>query len=183
MPFYDENYYYDTLKWDDVFTSASEFETKVVSIGGVTTSADLQHLYEILSLRYANAYTRYTYEFGFIQALKRELYTEFPYYLEKKDLVADMIATTDDEIRLANEQLRNLVDQHDEPVTNADTVAIDDLSTQQENIRMKIGKLQSIRDKYNLMNRDFMMGIWKRTAELFRVILSDEVPIPLYETE
>ena len=181
MPFYDEPYYTESLRFDDIFASATEFETKVVSIGGITDSVKLQGLYEILALKYVNAETRYNYEFGFIQALKRELHVEFPYYLEKKDIVDDLIALTDTEIQLAQIQLRNLVDQHDEPVANADTTAIDDLSTQQENFRTTIGKLQAKRDKYNVMNRDYLMGIYKRCDELFRVILSKEIPTPLYE--
>ena len=132
MPFYNVDYYFDTLKFDDIFTSASDFETKVVSIGGVTDSASLQELYEVLARKYLYAHTRYSAPDAFIFALKRELFTEFPYYLEKKTLVSELIALTSSEIELQQRQLRNLVDTHDEPIANADTVAINDLSTQQE---------------------------------------------------
>lgn len=183
MPFYDNKFYYDTLKFDDVFTSASDFETKMVSVGGITDSSSLQELYEILAMKYVGANTRYTDSFSFMKAIKRELYVEFPYYLEKKSLVDELIALTDAEIELAQVQLRNLVDTHDEPITNADTVAFDDLSTQQENFRTTIGKLQSKRDKYNMMNRDYRMGIYKKCDELFRVILSSDNYAIYEETE
>jgi hypothetical protein len=69
MPFYDDKVYQDTLKWDDVFTSDQQFATDVVSVGGITNETDLKELYEILSLKYVSAYTRYTNKFSFIQAM------------------------------------------------------------------------------------------------------------------
>lgn len=178
--FYDDKKYMDTLKWDDVFTSETEFISKVVSVGGITLTASLTELYEILSLKYHSSKTRYTDEFSFIMALKRELYVEFPYYLEKKTIVSDLIALTVAEIQVASKQLRNLVDLHDEPVVNADTVPIDDLSTQQENIQVKNNELEALRQKYSIMNRNFIQGVYKLCDPLFRVILAEDTKI-LYD--
>lgn len=175
MPFYDEDcFYYNTLKWDDIFTSATQFIAKVVSIGGISESASLTELYEILSMKYVDSHTRYTNEFAFIMALKRELYTEFPYYLQRKSLASDMMALEIAEVQRGTRQLRNLVDLHDEPIVDANTVPIDDLSTQQESIEVTNNKLEAIKAKYNSMNRNFLQGIYNQCDDLFRVILASD---------
>ena len=180
MPFYDDKVYMDTLKWDDVFQSDQQFVDDVVSVGGITNEASLKELYEILSLKYVSAYTRYTNKFSFIQAMKRELYTEFPFYLKKKELADEMMQMEIDEIQLGTRQLRNVVDTHDEPIANASTVPFDDLSTQQEYIRVQNNKLDAVKQKYGVMNRNYLQGIYSRMDELFRVILADD-GIPVYE--
>ena len=181
MPFRDDNHPFSgSLKWDDVFDSATEFISKVVSVGGITDTDDLTELYEILANKYYTAHTRYTDPFAFIFAIKRELYVEFPYYLEKKDLANEIINLTDAEIELQRVQLRNLVDTHDDPVTDAPTVAIEDLSTQQENIRQTLGKLSAKRAKYNSLKADYLQNIYKKCDGLFRQILAEDI-ITLYE--
>jgi len=179
MPFYNYDPYYNTLKWDDIFKSATDFITKMVSVGGITDTADLTELYEILSLKYVTSTTRYTDEFAFQQAIKRELYTEFAFYLEKKSLSAEMLAIDIAEIQRGQRQLQNIVDTHDEPIANADTVPFNDLSTQQQNIEITNNKLEAIKQKYNVMNRNYLQGIYKRCDELFAVILSRDTR-PLY---
>jgi hypothetical protein len=163
------------LKWDDVFASPAEFIAKVVDVSGITDVTDLTELYNILALKYVTSFTRYTNELGFIFAIKRELYTEFSFYLEKKNLAAEMIAIDIAEVQLGQRQLRNLVDTHDEPIPNASSVPFDDLSTQQENIRTTNNKLEAIKQKYNVMNRNYLQGIYKRCDELFRVVLSHDI--------
>ena len=181
--FYDDHMkYYATLKFDDVFTSATQFAAEVVSVGGITLSASLQELYEILSLKYVGASTRYTDKFAFIMAIKRELYTEFPYYLQRKSLAADMMAMEIAEVQRGARQLRNSVDLHDEPLVNANTVPIDDLSTQQESIEITNNKLQAIKEKYNSMNRNYLQGIYNQCDDLFQVILATDERT-LYEQE
>ena len=180
MPFYDDKVYQDTLKWDDVFQSDEQFVTDVVSVGGITNEPDLKELYEILSLKYVSAYTRYTNKFSFIQAMKRELYTEFPFYLKKKELADEMMEMEITEIQLGTRQLRNVVQTHDEPIINASTVPFDDLSTEQEYIRVQNNKLDAVKQKYGVMNRNYLQGIYSRMDELFRVILASD-DIPVYE--
>lgn len=181
--FYDEDKcYYDTLAFDDVFTSASQFASDVVAVGGITDTASLEELYEILALKYVGAKTRYTDKFSFIMAVKRELYTEFPYYLQRKSLASEMMALEIAEVQRGTRQLRNLVDQHDEPVVNANTEAIDDLSTQQESIEITNNKLDALKAKYNSMNRNYLQGIYNQCDQLFRVILAQD-DRPLYEQE
>lgn len=182
MAYYDTNYYADTLKWDDIFTSASDFIEKMVSVGGITDETNLTELYEILSNKYLFSYTRYMTESGLIFGLKRELYTEFPFYIEKKKLADEMINLEIAEIQRGQRQLQNQVDTHDEPIVNADTVPINDLSTTQTNIEITNNKLEAIKQKYNVMNRNYLQGIYKRCDELFRVVLAKD-NIYLYEKE
>lgn len=180
MPFYNDKVFDQTLKWDDIFTSKEQFYQDVQSVGGITNETNLHELYEILSLKYVTSFTRYTDKFAFIQAIKRELYTEFPFYLKKKELADDMMALEIEEIQLGTRQLRNLVQTHDEPIVNASTTPIDDLSTEQEYIRMQNNKLDAIKQKYAVMNRNYLQGIYNRCDELFRVILADDDEV-LYE--
>lgn len=181
--FYDNNKpYFDTLLWEDVFPDVDTFISKVVSVGGITDTVKLTELYDILSMKYYASHTRYTVEAGIIMGIRRELYTEFPFYLEKKELADQMIAIEIEEVQRGQRQLQNTVDTHDEPIVSADRVPIDDLSTQQTNIEVTNNKLQAIKEKYNVMNRNYLQGIYKRCDELFRVILAKD-NIYLFESE
>lgn len=180
--FYDEKDYCQTLKWDDIFTSGSQFASKVVDVGGITSPTDLAELYTIMSFKYSRSFTRYTDEFSFIMAIKRELHTEFPFYLKKKELANEMMDIEIATIQIGMRQLRNVVDQHDEPVTSASSTPIDDLSTTQESIRITNNELDAIKQKYNVMNRNYLKGIYSQCDELFRVILSEDTQI-LFEQE
>ena len=182
MAYYDSKPYFDTLTFGDIFSSSTEFISKVVSIGGITDATKLGNIYERLAEKYLFAHTRYASEDPFILAIKRELHTQLPFYLERVDIVNKMIALTDQEIELRTNQLRNLVDTHDEPIADADTVAFDDLSTQQENININIGKLLALKEKYNAMNRDYMVDIYKKCDPLFRQIHAKS-EIVLFESE
>jgi hypothetical protein len=73
-----------------------------------------------------------------------------------------------------------LIDTHDEDYINTSTKPIDDLTTQQENIRVTTNKLDAIKQKYNVMNRNYLQGIYKRCDKLFRVILAGDTRT-LYE--
>ena len=182
MAYYESKPYYDTLTFGDIFTSSTEFIAKVIDIGGITDATKLAEIYERLAFKYLFAHARYATEDPFILAIRRELHTAFPFYSERVDIVAKMIALTDSEIELRNNQLRNLVETHDEPIANADTVAIDDLTTQQENININIGKLIALKDKYNAMNRDYMIDIYKKCDPLFRQIHAKQ-EFTVYESE
>lgn len=173
--FYDSRFYFDTLMWSDVFEGPEDFIDKVESVGGVTDSGALTELYEILSLKYVRSHTRYTDEFAFIMAIKRELYTVFPSYLERKNLYDDMMKIEIQEVMKGVSQLRNRVENMDEPITQADKVAIEDLSTEQESVRLTTNKLDAIKAKYNVLNRNYLAEIYKACDQLFRVILSDDV--------
>ena len=182
MAYYDVKPYYDTLTFGDIFSTSTEFISKVVSIGGITDVTKLADIYERLAQKYLFAHTRYATEDPFILAIKRELHNAFPFYVERASIVAKLIALTDSEIELRNNQLRNLIDTHDDPIANADTVAIDDLSTQQENINIKVGKLVALKDKYNIMNRDYLVDIYKKCDPLFRQIHTKQ-EVTIFESE
>lgn len=172
--FYDDRYFYDTLLWSDIFEGPEDFIDKVESVGGVTATEDLTELYEILNLKYLRSHTRYTDEYAFVMAIKRELYTVFPSYLERKKLYNDMMAIEIAEVMKGISQLRNRVENMDEPITQADKVAIEDLSTEQESVRVTTNKLDAIKSKYNTLNRNYLSEIYKACDQLFRVILADD---------
>jgi len=172
MAYYNVDPYHNTLLWTDVFDSPEEFIEKVGDVGGITDTAQLTELYNILSLKYLFSHTRYSTEGPFILGIKRELYTEFPFYLERQKLAQEMRDVEIAEVQLAQNQLRNLINTNDTDVVDADTVAIDDLSTQQENVRVTNNRLQAIREKYNNMNKDYLRAIYNRCDGLFRVVLS-----------
>ena len=171
---YKEKIYYDTLRWDDVFTDSDTFFAKLPSVGTVTLEADIKALYELLAMKYVGATTRYTDEFSFTMALKRELFIFYPVYLEQKQLLADMMALDIAEIMKAQSTLRNLVEYPNDPTPNADTVPISNLSTQQENMNMTTNKLDAIRKKYSSIARDYLNQLYKACDQLFTVILDQE---------
>jgi hypothetical protein len=180
MPFYDEKPYVETLKWDDVFVSSDDFIAKVVEVGGINDPVKLKELYDIMSFKYVSAHTRYTNEFSFVMAIKRELYVAFPFYLKRKELASEMMEMEIEEVQLGMRQLRNLVDTHDEPIVNASSVPFDDLTTQQEYIRVTNNKLDAVKQKYQVMSKNYLQGIYTQTDGLFRVILAEDLR-PLYE--
>ncbi len=187
MSYYDLDPFNTPLNWSDVFTGPEDFESQMIAIeptgvAGITASASLEELYFVLAMKYYASQLRYQTPEAFIIAIKRELQVEFKYYIEKKSLADELIALTDDEIEVQRTQLRNLVDTHDEPIANADTVAWDDLSTEQENVLQKINKLDAKKRKYNAMKADYVQNIYKKCDGLFRQILSSD-NIYLFEEE
>lgn len=179
MPFYDEKFYSDTLMFYDVFNDKDDFISKIVEVGGINDPIKLGELYTILELKYYQSHTRYNVPDSFIMAIKRELFTAFPFYLKRKELANEMMEMEIEEIQLGMRQLRNLVDTHDEPIVKASTVPFDDLSTQQEYIRIQNNKLDAVKQKYQAMSRNYLQGIYVQTDELFRVILAED-SIPIY---
>lgn len=175
MPLYDDKFYFETLKFDDVFKSDDEFFEKVVSINNINSEADIKELYNILTMKYVGASTRYTDEFSFIMALKRELYVSYPLYLKQKELLNDMMTLEISEIMKASNQLRNLVEHPTDPTPNASSQPIDDLSTMQENIVVTQNKLDAIKQKYSSLSRNYLNGIFKSCDQLFTVILGDTI--------
>ena len=185
--FYDDKPFHTPLNWDDVFEGPEDFEEQMLAlepagVAGITDSTNLEELYFILALKYYSSQIRYLTPEPFIIGIKRELQVEFKQYIQKKELMDDMIALTDAEIEVQRTQLRNLVDTHDEPIANADTVAWDDLSTEQENVLQRMNKLDAKKRKYNAMKADYVQNIYKKCDGLFRQILSDDV-IDVYPLE
>ena len=171
---YKDRVYFETLRWDDIFTSSDQFFADVVSIGSVTTEADMKELYEILALKYVGAHTRYTDAFSFIMALKRELYVSYPMFLEQRTLLNDMMALDIAEVMKATSTLRNLVNNPTDPVANADSVPISNLTTEQENMTTTQNKLDAIRQKYSSIAKNYLQQVYKAVDQLFTVVLAEE---------
>lgn len=179
---YKEKVFFETLRWDDIFVSSEKFYEKVVSVGSVTAEADMKELYEILALKYVGAHTRYTDEFSFIMALKRELYVSYPMFLEQRVLLNEMMTMDIAEIMKSSQQLRNLVNNPIDPVANASTVPISDLSSEQENVLMTQNKLDAVRQKYASISKNYLSQVYKAVDQLFTVVLAEE-NIYLYPQE
>ena len=171
---YKDRIFFETLKWDDIFVSSDDFFAKVVSIGSVVTEADMKELYELLALKYVGAHTRYTDEFSFIMALKRELYIFYPLFIQQRTLLNDMMALDIADIMKSSQQLRNLVNNPTDPVANADTVPINNLTTEQENILVTQNELEAIRQKYSSISKNYLSQIYKAVDQLFTVVLAEE---------
>ena len=171
---YKDRVYFETLRWDDIFISDADFFTKVVSIGSVVAEADMKELYDILCLKYVGAHTRYTDEFSFIMGLKRELYVSYPMFLEQRTLLNDMMALDIAEVMKASSTLRNLVNNPTDPVANADSVPINNLTTEQENMTTTQNKLDAIRQKYSSIAKNYLSQVYKAVDQLFTVVLAEE---------
>lgn len=193
--FYDSKVFFDTLLWSDVFEGPEDFILKIGSVGGIDDVDKLTELYEILALKYVRAHTRYTDEFAFIMAIKRELQVVWPMYLQQKALIKEVMDLSIDRIRKSYERtiegsgtrkgLINIVENMDEPITEASQVPIDNLSTSQSSNKAEVAdlnreslmanELDSIMNKYRAVQQDYVSRIYAKTDELFRVILSDDV--------
>lgn len=193
--FYDSKVFFDTLLWSDVFKGPEDFISKIGSVGGIDDAVKLTELYEILALKYVRAHTRYTDEFAFIMAIKRELQVVWPMYLQQKALIKEVMELSIDRIRKSYERtiegsgtrkgLINIVENMDEPITEASKVPIDNLSTSQSSNKAEVAdlnreslmanELDSIMNKYRAVQQDYVSRIYAKTDELFRVILSDDV--------
>ena len=62
MAYYEKDPYFDTLTFGDIFSTSTEFITKVVSIGGITNATQLADIYERLAEKYLFTHTRYSTE-------------------------------------------------------------------------------------------------------------------------
>lgn len=169
MPVYrNMSRYITTLKWSDCFEDATDFETKVVSIG--TDSENLDVLYEILYNKYHHASTRYMEVESFVLGLRRELQIKWPLYLKQKSILDQLMALTVDDIILQSNTLRNLVNNVNESGTSRNKVAIENLSTEQENLYVTSNKLEALRSQYNASARDYLAQIYQSTDVLFKAI-------------
>lgn len=174
---YCSGYCHYPLYFNEVFADASEFVTKVESVGGDTSN--LTDLYYLLANKYAWARTRYMDEIAFILAIKRELQISWPAYLKRKDLMDDiyLLQLTDLRVQMENisKNLQNTVNANNSPIVNADTVAISNKSNSQTSsngdMQVLTGKVEALIKQYELVNADYLEEIYRKVDPLFRVIL------------
>ena len=174
---YCSGYCHQPLYFNEVFTSAEEFATKVSSIG--TDSSSLEDLYYLLANKYNWSRTRYMDEVAFILAIKRELQISWPAYLKRKDLMDDIYLLQVADLRIQmeniNKNLNNTVNANNSPVVNADTVAITNKSNIQTSnnnqVQVLSGKIDALFKQYELINADYLQEIYRKVDPLFRVIL------------
>lgn len=95
---------YGSFNWGDIFQDSEEFINKIKEVGG--DKDNLDELYEILSIKYFSATTRYNVEEAFIVAIRRELFTAWPMYLAQKKIVTDMIELDMEKLRTEIETIR-----------------------------------------------------------------------------
>lgn len=174
---YREKAYFDTLKFDDIFTSADEFEAKMEAIandfGDTASLSPYKELYYILALKYVGAHTRYTTEFPFIMALIRELRIIYPIYKQQKKLIDDIIELEIETIMKNAKTIRNKVENPNLPIDDPSENLIE-ASTEQESLLQLGNELEAIKSKYGAVSRNYQNQIYKALDPLFRVILSDD---------
>lgn len=169
--------FFDTLLWDDIFPSAEEFETKMKSVLPLSNAKlePFDELYELLAMRYSGAHTRYTTQYPFILGLKRELIINYPIFIQQKALVEQLMDLDVEELRLKNQLVRNVVDRPTVGIpTNPSLDPIPELSTVQEAVTEKLSILETTREKYMLVNKNYLEQIYRAINPLFKVILQDE---------
>jgi len=180
MPYYRDNFWIAPLEWQVMFTDSTQFIEKVVSIGGDTTHLD--DLFALLEMRYMYAKTRYIEEEAFILGLQRELYLYWPIYLKQKEVMDQVFALTLEDVMRVSHNLTNIVNTNDGSAVDADTLAIEDLSTTQTNSLSRQGKLAALLTQYESARMDYIRGLYSKTDQLFQKILAD-TPTYLYEQE
>lgn len=171
MSFYNQQPYISSLSWSFVFPSAEIFEAKMTAMG--STFEEHEELYLLLAKRYIAARTRYIEEEPFILAIMRELEYAWPMFLEQRSLMNDIKQLEIKKIMASQSSLTNIVQSHDDPVADADKVAISDLSNQQQITRITGNELMALMTKYEAIQRNYIDQLYRRTDRLFRVFLTD----------
>ena len=119
-------YNYGSFHWDEIFKDSEEFKHKMKEVGG--DKDNLDELYEILSIKYFSATTRYNVEEAFLAAIRRELFIAWPMYLEQKRIVKDMIDMDMEKLRTEMETIREterLDNTGSEATTTGSTIGSD----------------------------------------------------------
>lgn len=192
------------LTFSDIFHDKYEFAFKVQEVGGVT---ELDTLYNILAMRYFTSTTMYMIEEPFIMGIKRKLNSAYPAYLRKKEMyqeilnleIADIMrqskrtnqgsSTGSSTVEANSNNIRNEVENMDTPVTNADTIAVKDLSTKQTSDRLEAdngtefnnqdnfeetvdtNRLDAIMRKFEAIDQNLVAPIYSAIDPLFKGIL------------
>lgn len=94
-------------------------------------------------------------------------------FLEQRSLMNDIKQLEIKKIMASQSSLTNIVQSHDDPVADADTVAISDLSNQQQITRITGNELMALMTKYEAIQRNYIDQLYRRTDKLFRVFLTD----------
>ncbi len=92
-----------------------------------------------------------------------------------------LASTLEDAMRVGH-NLTNIVNTNDGSAVDADTLAIEDLSTTQTNSLSRQGKLAALLTQYEAARMDYLRGLYSKTDQLFQKILAD-TPVVLYEQE
>lgn len=94
-------------------------------------------------------------------------------FLEQRSLMNDIKQIEIKKIMASQSSLTNIVQSHDDPVADADKVAISDLSNQQQVTRITGNELMALMTKYEAIQRNYIDQLYRRTDTLFRVFLTD----------
>lgn len=205
MPVYNEKIFIYPLTWQNIFHGPEDFIEKINAVDWYPPEPE--HLYDVLAIKYVLSKTRYVNEIPFILALKRALLITWPNYIRQKELLEHLKAISIDEVTLRNKVsaisavdsnrkgLNNEVIANDDPVVNADTVAIKDKSTRQisdksegseyssSDVVTVTNKLQAINDIYDSLEVELLNKVYAKTDKLFRQILIDEFDIAPFEEQ
>ena len=170
MPLYNEKYDISTLSWGFIFPSAEIFEFKMQVHG--STFENHEELYDLLAQRYVAARTRYVEEEPFILAIIRELKYAWPMFLEQQQLMETIKNLEIEKVMASQSSLTNIVQSHDDPIVDADKIAISDLSNQQQVTRVTGNELMALMTKYEAIQRNYIDQLYRRMDPLFRVFLA-----------
>lgn len=181
MPLYQERWGYKPLSWSFVFSGPDEFEQKLTEFGSRFTEHG--RLYELLVRKYIAADTRYSTEEPFILAIIRELEWAWPMYQTQSELMERLKEIEIARIMESQSSLTNVVQSHDDPVVDADKIAIPDLSNQQQVTRITGNELVAIMTKYEAIQRNFVDQLYRRLDPLFAKFISSGTHIRFYYDE
>ena len=175
--YYDKDPFFTTLRFRDIFPDFANFEAIMeANLQGdeLVRLSPLEDLYRVLSLKYFNAYTRYTTPETFTMALIREARIHFPIYKMQMDLNTQAMEMDIKDINNRFATLRNLVENPNMLNENMDTEAIGNTSSQQESMIQKGNMLGAVMEKYSAINRNFQETFYRMLNELFRVYMSED---------
>ena len=93
-------------------------------------------------------------------------------FLEQQQLMETIKNIEIEKVMASQSSLTNIVQSHDDPITDADKKAISDLSNQQQVTRVTGNELMALMTKYEAIQRNYIDQLYRRMDPLFRVFLA-----------
>lgn len=186
MPVYHEYTQLGLVKWVDVEGYVDEFGKDLI-FGDISETAisndDIDLAYDLLCERYSYSTFRYTDPIPAMLAMRRISRFALPRLIQHQKLYKEIYEADIADLRKQRQSIVNTVEKPNDPVANADSVAINDLSNRQETTTLLSTQLEEIMNKWRMAERNFIEDFTNEYKSLFTVIITDSDDVLLYNQE
>lgn len=186
MPVYHEYTKLSLVKWEDIEGFVDEYGKDLIfgNLSETTiTNADIDLAYELLCERYAYSTFRYTDPIPAMLGMRRISRFALPRLIQQQKLYKEIYEADVANLRKQRQTIINTVEKPNDPVANADSVAINDLSSKQETTTLLSTQLEEVMNKWRMAERNFIEDFTNEYKSLFTVVVTDSDDITLYNQE